>query len=75
MDNSNNLEPHLPRHYIAGVYIPQHGVWRGAFAATTDDLISLTSHELIGYKEIELLEAMMDTQQIYENWWRKVKIM
>lgn len=63
--------PHIPRYYIGGVYIPQHDVWIGEFAATTEDLISFSSHELIGYPELELLECMMDTQQIYENWWRR----
>ena len=74
MDNSDNLAPHLPKHYIAGVYVPQNDQWTGDFAVTIDNLMSFTSHELVGYRELELLEAMMDTQQIYENWWRKVKI-
>lgn len=73
MGNTDNHSPHLPKHYIAGVYIPQKGVWAGEFAATADELMSLSNNDLIGYRELELLEAMVDTQQLYEDWWRKTK--
>lgn len=64
---------HMPRFYIAGIYIHRLNEWRGKFHATTDELFDYAEHVVTTVEEYDVVLCMINSQQVYEMWWEKVQ--
>lgn len=66
------MEPHLPKHWVAGVY--KDGEWYGEFAATADELMTWcqdnAEHD---YAVEDLVLRICECQLVYEEWWERVQ--
>lgn len=65
--------PHMPRYYICGVFVPQKQEWIGKFAATAEELMEYGCEADLNGREFELVDRMIYTQEVYEDWWFKIR--
>jgi len=70
MSYKDEFTPHKPAMYVCGIYIYQTNVWCGEFEATTEELINYGNEALDG-PEFLLVENMVNTTLIYEDWWSR----
>jgi hypothetical protein len=67
------MQTHIPDYYVGGLWLDHHEIWLGEFCAT--------SHELFRYAETSCNDElqyivvldMIEAQQVYEKWWKKIK--
>ena len=67
------MEAHKPDRYVCGVYIRQHEVWLGEFEASGPELYDYALHDVQTVEEYEMVVNMCITQQVYEQWWDRLK--
>lgn len=67
------MEAHKPRRYVCGVYIQQHEVWLGEFDATPEELLLFATVDADDVASYDLVMRMVQTQQVYEEWWDRTK--
>lgn len=67
------MEAHKPNRYVCGVYIRQTEVWLGEFEASGKELYDYALNDVQTVEEYEMVINMCITQQIYEQWWERLK--
>lgn len=65
--------PHLPKHWVAGVYSKEEDVWKGEFYATCDEMLIWCEEEHHDELVMCLVLDLCECQKIYEEWWEKVR--
>jgi hypothetical protein len=65
------MTPHLPKHWVAGICV--EGEWQGEFFATADELLLWCEEQYQDEQVVLLVLRICDAQEIYQEWWEKVK--
>ena len=65
-------DPHVPDKYVAGVFVQKYGQWVGEFEMSSTEMFEFME---TGRTDAEciLLIDMIATQQVYEEWWFKLR--
>lgn len=72
MDYFSN-HPHIPSYYVAGVFSHISQTWVGDFIATSEELFEFGSNLNIDDAQAECIGMMIESQQVYEEWWIRTK--
>jgi hypothetical protein len=63
---------HLPSYYVAGVFSHSTEQWVGEFIATSTELYEFGCSPNIDEAQADVIGLMIDTQQVYEEWWERL---